>query len=82
MAKKSPFSSKTEEYPERCEAKADGLLLDFCRFIRLQAAQDAWLRRLTRQHTMAFLGRGFFLFRVVFLGHVFWTRFLVFLDVF
>ncbi len=68
MAKKSPFSSKTEEYPERCEAKADGLLLDFCRFIRLQAAQDAWLRRLTRQHTMAFLGRGFFLFRVVFFG--------------
>ena len=66
MAKKSPFSSKTEEYPERCEAKADGLLLDFCRFIRLQAAQDAWLRRLTRQHTMAFLGRGFFLFRVIF----------------
>ena len=52
MAKKSPFSSKTEEYPERCEAKADGLLLDFCRFIRLQAAQDAWLRRLTRQHTI------------------------------
>ena len=83
MAKKSPFSSKTEEYPERCEAKADGLLLDFCRFIRLQAAQDAWLRRLTRQHTMAFLGRGFFLFRVnFFFVHVFWTRFLVFLDVF
>jgi len=83
MAKKSPFSSKTEEYPERCEAKADGLLLDFCRFIRLQAAQDAWLRRLTRQHTMAFLGRGFFLFRVIFFFvHVFWTRFLVFLDVF
>ena len=82
MAKKSPFSSKTEENPDRCEAKADGLLLDFCRFIRLQAAQDAWLRRLTRQHTMALLGRGFFLFWVVFFGHVFWARFLMFLRCF